>query len=186
MQLTTAPFPGIYSQLPLSLLLQAYREAPGRLHAAYAGLTDEQLESRPRENKWSVKEILFHTTESELIGIVRIRTVYSAPGATLMKYDQDLWAQQLKYNTASRQELADSLAVFMALRSYMSRLFTRVTGDEWTERYGVHPDFGEITMRNLLELYADHGERHVEQILALRRLMNAPVDIPLVLQDRLY
>src|SRR5215208_2601207 len=130
MQLSRAPFPQLYSELPLSLLLQSYREGPGRLHAACAGLTAEQLEARPREGKWSVKEILFHTTESEMFGVIRLRTAYAAPGTNFIKYDQDLWARELGYNTASRQELADSLAVLTALRSYMSRLFTRIEPGE--------------------------------------------------------
>jgi uncharacterized damage-inducible protein DinB len=186
MQLTQAPFPRVYSDLPLSLLLHSYREGPARIHAAFAGLTDDQLEARPIAGKWSVKEILIHTTESELLGAIRLRTAYAAPGSNFVMYDQDLWATELRYNAASRQELADSLAVLTALRSYMSRLFSRVQPDEWDARGGFHPEFGEITMRNLLELYADHAERHVEQILVLRRMMNTPVDIPLLLPNRLY
>jgi hypothetical protein len=185
MQSTIAPFPETYSSLPLDLLLRAYSEGPGRVHAAAAGLTDEQLDARPIEGKWSIREVVLHTTESEILGTFRLRSVYAFPGVTLPMYDQDRWANEIDYSSASRHELADSLAVLTALRSYMSRLFRRMSPDAWNEKSGVHPDFGEVTMRNLLELYADHAEKHVEQILERRRLLGVPVDIALVLPFRL-
>jgi hypothetical protein len=43
-----------------------------------------------------------------------------------------------------------------------------------------------VTLRNLLELYADHSERHVAQIVERRERLGVPVDLAPLLAERLY
>ncbi|MFW6201242.1 MAG: DinB family protein, partial [Gemmatimonadota bacterium] len=71
------------------------------------------------------------------------------------------------------------------LRATTLPLLTAASADDWT-RTGVHPDYGSITLRNLLELYADHTERHVEQIAERRELLGSPIGIEPLLPERLY
>src|SRR5437868_3859722 len=42
------------------------------------------------------------------------------------------------------------------------------------------------SIRQLLEIYADHCERHIDQISARRRLFGKPSDQPIILSKRLY
>ncbi|HLE20918.1 MAG TPA: hypothetical protein VJB88_07355, partial [Vicinamibacteria bacterium] len=57
--------------------------------------------------------------------------------------------------------------------------------EDW-KKWGSHADWGRLTVRQLLELYADHGERHIEQIVELRLLLGNPVNVPRLLPTRLY
>jgi hypothetical protein len=73
---------------------------------------------------------------------------------------------------------------------YRFRLNTRkflknATTTDWTNT-GIHPEWGNLSLRHLLELYADHSERHIGQILELRKLLNKSLDFPLLLEKRLY
>ncbi len=34
-----------------------------------------------------------------------------------------------------------------------------------------HPDNGVMTLQNLLDMYAEHGRNHVQQIMGLRKKM---------------
>jgi hypothetical protein len=45
---------------------------------------------------------------------------------------------------------------------------------------------GEVTLRQLLELYADHSERHLDQIQAVRIALSKPTALPELLPNRLY
>jgi plasmid replication initiation protein len=45
----------------------------------------------------------------------------------------------------------------------------------------VHHIFGVMTLRQLLEMYADHGERHIAQILELRRRLDIPSPMTVLL-----
>jgi hypothetical protein len=77
------------------------------------------------------------------------------------------------------------MALLRLLRRVTGRIFTAAQGDDWSAS-AIHPDYGEITLRNLLELYADHSERHVEQILECRRLLRSPLEMEALLPKRLY
>ena len=184
MQPAAVAFPP-YDFYPTDQLLKAYSEGPARLRAAIAGLSMEQLRARPRPAKWSILEIVLHLADSELVGAVRVRSARAQPGTRLPTYDQEAWTARLRHNEADVGLLDDTLALFHLLRRITGRIFSAAQGDDWSAS-AVHPDYGEITLRNLLELYADHGERHVGQILECRAMLGSPLDMPALLARRLY
>lgn len=185
MQATTVPFPDTYRAVPLETLLHAYESAPTRLRKALTGLSDEHLRARPREGKWSILEIAMHLTDSELMGAGRFRLAYAEPGSTLVGYDQAVWAEMFRYNDASPRTLDCYLDLFEGLRESAATIFRRTACAEW-ERVAIHPERGPLSLRNLLELYADHGDRHIEQILHARELLGSPAQVTIVLSRRLY
>lgn len=186
MQVTTpSTFPS-YSQYPTEQLLRAYSAGPAQLRAALSGLSEDELRAHPRPGKWSIIEIARHLTDSEVVGAGRIRSAWAEPGSNFVGYNQDRWAVAHDYEATDRSGLDATLALFEALRRTTATLFQRATHDDWLHRWGMHPQHGPITLRNLLELYADHSERHVGQILALRALLRRPLDLPVLLPERLY
>src|SRR6185312_5900454 len=92
---------------------------------------------------------------------------------------------EILLHVADSALLDDTMALFRLLRRVTGRIFTFAQGDDWAAS-AIHPDYGEITLRNLLELYADHSERHVEQILVCRRLLRSPLEMESLLPRRLY
>ena len=70
------------------------------------------------------------------------------------------------------------------LRISNARLLKSVKEHKWNLK-GFHPERGELSLRQLLEIYADHCERHIDQILARRRLFGKPSDLPVILNKRL-
>jgi DinB superfamily len=184
MQPAATAFPS-YDFYTTAQLLEAYREGPARLRAAIAGLSMEQMRAHPRPGKWSILETVLHVTDSELSGAMRVRYVRAQPGIMLPMYDQDLWTARLRHNEADVGLLDDTLALFHLLRRITGRIFAAAEGDDWLAA-AVHADFGEITLRNLLELYADHSERHVEQILECRAKLGMPLEMAALLPRRLY
>jgi hypothetical protein len=116
---------------------------------------------------------------------VRIKMVIAQPGSALPFYDQDIWTAKLGHQNASHEAVDDALQLFETLRSILMRIFQSANQDDW-QKTGVHYAFGIVTLRQLLELYADHSERHIEQILAMRSMIGKPIDLPLMLKVRLY
>src|SRR6185503_158144 len=157
-----------YRGVPTAQLLATFVTGPARLRQAIAGLSEDELRARPRGNgTWSVHEIVLHVADSELQGAFRMRKVLAEPGAALPAFDQDRWAAALDYQGAGEAARAQALAFFAALRERTAPLLERATAAQWEQR-GIHPHYGEVSLRNLLELYADHAERHVAQILDCR------------------
>jgi len=178
-------FPDVYNDISLDLLLQAYINGPTRVEKVICDLKLGELKARPRPDKWSILEIVLHLVDSELVGAVRIKKVFSEPGADLPFYDQDQWAYKLEYQNSSLEEIAQSLSLFKYLRQSVAKSLVSLSEEDWYKT-GNHAEFGEVTLRNLLELYADHSERHIKQIIDIRRLIGIPKRMEMILKNRLY
>lgn len=182
----TGTFPATYAAVETDLLLRAYAESPARVRRALEGLTPEELRANPRSaGKWSIAQIVVHLADAEIMGAARARQTYTGSGRELAFYDQDVWARELGYGEAGDERVAGSLALFAALRETTLPLFRDAEDADWAKT-GLHAELGPLTLRQLLELYADHGERHLEQILEIRRLLGRPLECPLLLPQRLY
>jgi len=179
------PFPATYAAIPLSGLLTVYAAGPGRLRQALHGLGTEELRTRPVPGKWSILEIALHVTDSEVVGAGRIRLALAQPGNSFYSYDQDIWVSTFRHNSGDSGALARGLAALEAIRLWTLPLLAQATAADW-ERDAIHPEFGPLTVRNLLELYADHVERHIDQILVCRKQLQRPVILPVLLEPRLY
>ncbi|HOD66607.1 MAG TPA: DinB family protein [candidate division Zixibacteria bacterium] len=157
-------------------LIGVYAAAPARLSGALAGLSDHELAARPIDDKWSIQEIVFHLADSELMAAARFRQAISGSHPTFAYYSQDIWAEKFDYRHADRRALEEAVDLFAALRAATTRLLRRLSGDQWALT-GHHPERGPLSVRQILETYANHGENHVKQILERRRLLGKPLDL---------
>ncbi len=178
-------FPQVYKDVDTSRLIEVYAQGPGRLAEVIDSLSLEELRAHPKPDKWSILEIVLHMVDSEAVGALRLRKIWAENNAELPIYDQDGWALQLDYQSASKDEMQLALAHFRIIRTTMLKYFHKASGEVW-DKYGIHPEYGKVTLRNLLELYADHSERHIEQIQDLRRVIGKPTDVSSMLPIRLY
>lgn len=181
----TSTFPAVYGTVPTATLIEVYAAGPARLRAALAGLDPFAWTAHPRPNKWSIVEIALHMTDSELVGTGRSRLAFAEPGKGFYVYEEAIWATAFGYQDADAAAVESSLRLFEALRTYQLPVFARATAEQW-QHEALHPTWGTVTLRNLLELYADHSERHIGQILENRRLLGTPVELPAMLPERLY
>jgi hypothetical protein len=178
-------FPHTYAGLEAGLLLEAYRRGPERIRGALTGLSEEALRAHSIPGKWSALEIGLHVVDSELIGAARMRLVLGGDEPPLPFYDQDRWSREFGYQAGDRAALNQALDLFAALRATTLALLAQASPADWA-RTGRHAEYGAVTLRNLLELYADNSERHVAQILDRRERLGVPVDLAPLLAERLY
>jgi hypothetical protein len=182
---TAVSFPD-YGCYTTSELIAAYAAGPARLRQAIEGLDEDALRARARgTDRWSIHEIILHAADSEMQGAFRIRKVRAEPDPLLPAFDQDVWARELDYQSQYAAARERALTLLALLREQTIPIFRRAATDDWA-RSGTHPEYGAVTLRNLLELYADHLERHTEQILENRALLGRPLAMQSLLLRRLY
>jgi hypothetical protein len=124
------------------------------------GVPEGKLRQRPAPDKWSVAELLAHLADAEIGASWRYRQMIEHSGCPLSPYDQDLWNQLGEY--ASRRP-EDALQLFRLLREANLRMFEQLSPEQW-QRYGVHAERGEMTVRDLALQIAGHDLNHVEQV----------------------
>ena len=123
-------------------------------------LTPDQVATPETEGKWSVNGVLQHLADSELVWGYRLRKVLAEDRPELTGYDQDLWANRLRYDAA---EHGEALSTFSALRSANLQLLSRVSPVD-LDRVGVHGERGEESVRHMIRLYAGHDLVHRNQL----------------------
>jgi methionine--tRNA ligase beta chain len=147
---------------PLPIL----RQTAPRIAALITARSDDDLRWTTAPDRWSACAILAHLADSEIVASYRIRMILASPGVRLQAFDQNEWASALGY---AQSDAFESLALFRALRGSWLGLLD-VIDPSWLDRYGVHEERGNESVRHLLRLYAGHDLNHVWQI---ERLLDA-------------
>jgi hypothetical protein len=132
---------------------------------SYFALGDADLARSYGPGKWSVRYLLHHLTDSELVLAERLRRAISEPGSVVWYYNQDAWAKTLDY---SSRPLELSRNTFSALRAGIIAV-TRSHYERDGANEFVHSKSGLQTVKALFEDVASHMEHHLRQIrLALK------------------
>jgi hypothetical protein len=140
------------------------RETPSALPRAIEGLSPGQLRQAERPGKWSIGQVLHHLADSELVWAWRMRLILAHERPPLTGYDQDLWADRLRYDQGDPRE---ALAVFAVLRQANLRLVEHATPAD-LRRVGVHAERGDESLEHHVRLYAGHDLLHLRQIDRVR------------------
>src|SRR4051812_28549660 len=141
-------------------LIEEIRVLPARLRECVSGLTDAQLTTHFQPDEWTVAQNVHHLADSHMNSFIRIRLILTEDRPTLKPYDQDLWAALSDSGTTALEE---SLAILEGLHRRWVRLFESLDEAAW-RRSGLHPENGEVTVEEMLQTYAAHGQGHIEQI----------------------
>ncbi len=145
---------------PLKVLAQT----PKRLRKLTKGLKKKQLRFQPAPGKWSIAQIIAHLADSELAGAFRLRMMVSQSGSPIQAYDQDMWANAMKYEEA---DVEDKTELFSTVRKSQIAIWRSLRDDEW-RKFGMHAERGQETVERLAQLHAGHDINHLDQIEEIR------------------
>ena len=144
--------------------LDVLSRTEGALRAAIDGLSPRQLATPEAPTKWSITQVLQHLADSDLVLGWRLRMVLAHDRPPLTGYDQDRWADRLRYAEADPEQ---ALREFGVLRAGNLRLLMHASPAD-LERVGVHAERGEESVALMMRLYAGHDLLHLRQIARIR------------------
>lgn len=140
--------------------LEVLEATPGALRDRVSGVPETTLDVPEAQGKWSVRDVLRHLADSEIVWGWRLRLVLAQERPPLTGYDQDAWADRLRYDAS---DPAESLEEFTVLRRGHLRLL-RSAPPEDLDRVGIHAERGEESVRHMMRLYAGHDLLHLRQV----------------------
>lgn len=144
-------------------LVEQYRRGYEAVAEALLKITPEELDVKPRPDKWSVREIIHHLADSEMTAAVRLRCLLAQDRPTIQGYDQDEFARRLYYDRPHDV----SLELFRMARESTAEILDRLTPAEWM-REGTHTEVGRYGVEGWLKTYASHAHKHATQIRIAR------------------
>lgn len=147
-----------------ALWIQELREAPSKLRAALAGLSEAQLNERYREGGWMLRQVVHHLADAQLNGFVRSKLALTEDRPAIKTYEETLWAETADGREAPVQL---SLSLLDALHARWVLLLESLSDADFRRTFR-HPERGELTLDDALQLYAWHGRHHTAHITRLR------------------
>jgi uncharacterized damage-inducible protein DinB len=139
-------------------IVEALRSAPAELRALVSPLPPDRLDRTEAEG-WTVREVLAHLADFELIAGVRVRAYLTLDRPALASYDQDRFTARFGHLGSA----ADALERIAVNREATAAVLAAIEDADW-ERPGVHPHRGEETLRRSMEHLVAHDRGHLEQL----------------------
>lgn len=143
-------------------LIEKYKDGHRAVTEALKGLTDREFDAR-LTGKWSIREIIHHLADSEMLAAVRLRRLVAEDRPGIRATDVGGYVRRLFYD----RPVQNSLELFRVVRASTTEILERMTDADWA-REGVHSETGRFTAEKWLEVFSQHAETHAEQIKRTR------------------
>src|SRR5262249_14758083 len=147
-----------------SAAMKRLAQSPAKLAKLVKGLDATGWKRSYGPGKWTIRQILAHLRDCEMVYAVRWRKMISEENAVLTPFDQDLWASGTAY---AKQDPKQALATWSALRATNLEMLKLAGKSAWS-RSGNHPEYGTISAAQLVRHILAHDDNHLGQVEAAR------------------
>ena len=152
--------------------IQRYRTGPAAVGDSLQGLSDEQLDQRPADGGWTVRQIVHHLADIEMAAAVRVRRLVAERAPVLPAVDGGEYASALHYQD---RPIEPSLHAITGAVESTASLLEHLSEEDW-QRRGTHSALGVFSVARWLSIHADHCHDHADQI---RRVVGSQEATPL-------
>lgn len=128
------------------------------------GLTAADLDAFPVPGTWSIRQVIVHLMDSDLIGTDRMQRIAAMDRPLLIGYDESAFMSALHPERVDAAAAAECFRLNRELTVGVLRSLPREAFDRW----GVHNEKGKVTLLDLVEGYAGHLDHHLKFIVAKR------------------
>lgn len=145
-------------------LLERFRRGAELVAVAITGAAGPEFDFKPAPEKWSVRQIVAHLSDTEAVNVSRLRQIVAEDNPTLIAWDQNAWAEKTNYD---KRKPSQALETMRTLRADNYELLKELPAEAFS-RAGNHPERGRLTLLDLLRGSAEHAEKHAAQIRDVR------------------
>ena len=161
--------PKKYSENDIEKCIAVLEVFPARLKKEVEGLNDDRLVYRHRPGGWTIRQLVNHLADSHLNAFVRTKLTLTEVNPTIKPYDESAWANM---DDAAESPLEWSLMILDGLHNRWTMILDTVNEIELRKTY-YHPEYKrEVTLANLVFLYAWHCEHHLAHIKQAKKFKN--------------
>jgi uncharacterized glyoxalase superfamily protein PhnB len=129
-----------------------------KLHSFIDPLSAAEVDRPPSPGKWSIREIVAHLADCEIVFSFRLRQAIAEDHPIIQPFDQTVWGERY-----GAYDLSSGLALFTAARSWNVKFLTTITEDD-RHRPTTHPERGTMTFWTIVETMGGHDINHLRQI----------------------
>jgi hypothetical protein len=142
----------------LSLITQ-YQSAVDLLVDFVKSIPAAAIDFRPSlAGAWTIRDHAVHFLDADTFAYDRVRLTVTQPGVEVFVWNEEVWQERAKYETA---DALASLETARGLRAVTSAMAKALVDSDWESYYVRHPQRGRMTLADVLKLYTDHAQFHL-------------------------
>lgn len=123
-------------------------------------LSDAELDKTYGHGKWTVRQILHHLVDCEILFHGRLKKIIAEPKQVIQAFMQDEWCRVFEYDKAPVAHKREAYKVCRALNKALIVQFY----DQMKDKEFVHSETGLRTLQMECEKVAVHNQTHLQQI----------------------
>ena len=142
--------------------LEILQKTPAVLQATLGELSDDWIYNNEGENTWSPYDIVGHLIHGEKTDwIERTKIILSnSKDKTFVPFDR-----LAQFENSRNKSISILLVEFALLREENPNYICSLElNEKMLDKKGIHPEFGEVTLRQLLAAWVAHDLGHIAQI----------------------
>ena len=139
-------------------LLASFENIPLVLRKALAGMTHEQLHTRPVEGRWSTHDVAIHLADADAALLHRLKRIIAEDRPRYSGWSENDFIAKLAYH----EQLAEDAVQLIEINHRQFARVLKALPAGWLERTGVHSERGEQTARDVLAFASWHISHHLK------------------------
>ena len=142
--------------------IEILSQTPETINSLLRNLSNEWIESDEDQESWNPFDVVGHFIHGEETDWIPRAKIILAQGENLTFEPFDRFAQFEKSKEKSLPELLDEFTDLRAANIEILREMNLT--DEHLELKGIHPELGEVNLRQFLATWVVHDLNHIRQI----------------------
>ena len=141
--------------------VELLQRTPATLHALLHGLSAEWVQTNEGEGTWSAYDVIGHLVHLDRCSwIQRIEHLLQFPDVPFPAVDREA-----QFRNSEGQSLQQLLAAFAGIRTEnLEKLAALKLTPAQLQQTGTHPQFGRVTLAQLVATWAVHDLDHLSQV----------------------
>ncbi|MFN5423046.1 MAG: YfiT family bacillithiol transferase [bacterium] len=140
---------------------------PRMLEYAVLNLDEKQIQTPYRDGGWTTHQLVHHLADSHMNAFIRFKLALTEDNPVIKPYDEDKWS---RLSDVSEVPINVSITLLHSLHHRWHTLLESMSEQD-LKRTLFHPEKQRnISLWEMLLIYAWHGKHHVAHITSLREL----------------
>lgn len=159
-------FPEEYTDKNIKQWINTIDVFPQKLENLVEDFDDLQLDTPYRPEGWTVRQLIHHMADSHLNAYIRFKWTLTEDKPTIKAYHEDRWAM---LEDAKDADIEMSLSLIESLHRRWVYMLKNLTTDQLQRTY-IHPESNkEISLVQMIGMYAWHSKHHFAHITSLAK-----------------
>ncbi|PAD22414.1 YfiT family bacillithiol transferase [Terribacillus saccharophilus] len=150
---------GPISEEQIKRWIEEISQLPEQVISLVKRLSESELLHTYREGGWNIKQIVHHIADSHLNSFIRFKLALTEENPIIKPYEEAEWAKLPDYDMPPQF----AFELLASIHRKWVVLLRSLTAEQ-LERTFQHPESGEVSLKENIEIYAWHGKHHLAHI----------------------